>query len=92
MATEPKTVHVAAGSELARLVDAANDTPLILEKDGVRYRLSREPDDVWATYSTEAVRSAVRSAAGTLGTEEGEELKRSIYRAREEGSRSANRP
>jgi hypothetical protein len=92
MTTEPKTIQVTAGSELARLVDAATDTPVILEKDGVRYRLSREPDDVWTSYDARAVRGAIRSAAGTLDAAEGEELKHSIYRAREEGSRPADRP
>jgi hypothetical protein len=37
VATEPKTVHVTSGGELARLVEAANEALIILEKDGIRY-------------------------------------------------------
>ncbi len=44
MAIESKTIHVTTGSELDRLVEAAKETPVILEKDGIRYRLSREGD------------------------------------------------
>jgi hypothetical protein len=92
VATEPKTIHVTSGGVLARLVEAASKAPVILEKDGIRYRLSREEDEVWAHYDSEAVLSAIRAASGTLTREEGEELKAYIYRAREEGSRPADRP
>lgn len=92
MVTEPKTIHVTSGSELARLVDAARETPVILEKDGVRYRLSREDDDLWANYDPEAVLAAIRASAGTHSRDDGEELKTYISRARAEGSRPADRP
>jgi hypothetical protein len=92
VAIEPKTIHVTSEGELARLVEAANEGPVILEKDGVRYRLSREEDGPWANYDPEAVLSALRAAGGSLSAEEGENLKAYIYRAREEGSRPADRP
>jgi hypothetical protein len=92
MADTVRTIHVPPESELARLLDEARDAPLRLEKDGVTYRLSREEDDIWATYDPEAVHEALRTAAGTLTPEEGEELKAYIYRGREEGSRPADRP
>jgi hypothetical protein len=92
MATESKTIHVTDGDELARLIDAANEAPVILEKDGIRYRLSREDDGSWAAYDPEAILSTLRAFSGTLSREEGERLKASIYRAREEGSRPADRP
>lgn len=41
MAKEAKTITVRPDSELAELLEAAGDTPLLLEKDGVRYRLDR---------------------------------------------------
>jgi hypothetical protein len=83
---------VTNGGELARLVDAAKEFPVILERDGVRYRLTREEDGVWANYDPEAVLSALRAARGSLSRDEGEELKAYIYRARTEGSRPADRP
>jgi hypothetical protein len=90
--TEPRTIRVAAGSELDELVNAANEASVILEKDGVRYRVTRENDDLWARYDPEAVVAALHAARGTLTPEEGDELKASMYREREEGSRPADRP
>jgi hypothetical protein len=92
MASEPKTIHVNNWGELAWLIEAANKAPLILEKDGIRYRLSREEDGPWVNYDPEAVLTALRAAGGTLSPDEGEELKAFVYRAREEGSRPAYRP
>ena len=37
----PKTVHVEAGSELGQLLDAAAEKDILLEMDGVRFRLNR---------------------------------------------------
>jgi hypothetical protein len=37
----PKTVHVEAGSELGQLLDAAAKKDILLEMDGVRFRLNR---------------------------------------------------
>jgi hypothetical protein len=37
----PKTVHVEAGSELGQLLDAATEKDILLEMDGVRFRLNR---------------------------------------------------
>jgi hypothetical protein len=42
---ERRTIVVPPNSELARLLDEAAETPLTLEKDGVRYRLGREDTD-----------------------------------------------
>lgn len=36
-----KTVHVEAGSELGELLDAAAEKDILLEMDGVRFRLNR---------------------------------------------------
>ena len=68
MATAEKTIAVEPGTELDRLLDQANGTPLILVKDGVRYRLAREDaePDIWADYDPERVRRARRESAGAL--------------------------
>ena len=51
MAREPKRIIVAPGTELARLLDDAASSPVLLEKDGELYRLNRaEEEDVWASY------------------------------------------
>ncbi len=91
MLREPKTITVDPDSELNHLLDEANKAPVILARDGVRYRLSIE-DDPWANYDPEAVLDAVRAIAGSITPEEGERLKTELYRAREEGTRPMDRP
>ena len=98
-AIEPKTIEVAPGSELARLLEDANGAPLVLVKDGVRYRLDREVPtasaarrDPWADYDPERLREGIRAAAGSISEEEAERRIAEIYRWREEGSRPPDRP
>ena len=92
MAHELKTIHVNSDTELSAVLAEASTEPIHLEKDGVVYRLARERTDIWQDYDPEAVRNALRMYAGTITPEEGEELKRYLRRAREEGSRPADRP
>ena len=97
MTTSTRTIHVAPGSELDRLLQDATDGPFELEKDGVRYRVERveavAEEDIWANYDPEAARAGIRAAAGAWkGLVDPEELKASIYRAREEGTRPPDRP
>lgn len=92
MAYNQKTVRINDDDEIARLLEEADAHPVRLENDGVTYRLSREDETVIGTYDPAAVRDAVRAASGTLTSKEGEELKAYLYRARQEGSRPANRP
>ena len=91
MLREPRTINVDPDSELSHLLDEATDAPVILAREGVRYRLSID-DDPWAAYDPEAVREAVRAIAGSITPEEGERLKAELYRAREEGTRPMDRP
>ena len=42
---EPTKIHITPDSELARLLERTGKTPLVLEKDGVRYRLMKEEAD-----------------------------------------------
>ena len=44
-----KRIKVSPGSELARLLEEAAETVLLLEKDGVRYQLKREDADEFQT-------------------------------------------
>lgn len=93
MATTPKTIQVTETTELPALLDDAAHVPLILERDGQRFRLSRESaDDLWANYDPERVRTGVRQFAGTISVEEGERLKALIYRGREDGAQPPERP
>ncbi len=91
MANEPLTINVDPDSALARALDDA-EAPVVLERNGVRYRVSPETDDPWATYDPAKLRASLRRAAGTITPEEGERLKADLYRGREEGTRPLDRP
>jgi hypothetical protein len=94
MASEPKTIEVAPGGELDRILDEAGGAPLRLVRGGERFRLDREADedDIWADYDPERARAGIRAAAGAWTDIDGESLKEYIYRAREEGTRPPDRP
>lgn len=91
MARELKRVKVIPGSELDRLLEEAARAPLLLEKDGECYRLERE-EDISHSYDPEAALEGIRAAAGSWKDIDAEALKAYIYRAREKGTRPANRP
>jgi hypothetical protein len=87
-----KTIEVVPGSELDRLLDEANGAPLVLVKDGIRFRVERETDqtDIWAGYDPEKVRQAFRQAAGAWRNIDTEALKADIRAQR--GQDSVGRP
>jgi hypothetical protein len=92
MTNASHTIHVDPTSELARALKDADAAPVVLESNGVHFRVIRASDEIWAGYDPERLLASVRTAAGTLTPEEGEELKELIYRGREEGSRPPDRP
>jgi len=89
VASKLKTIEVESGIDVDRLLDEAERTPLRLVRGGVRFRLAPETDenDIWAGYDPERARAGMRAAAGTWSDMDPEELKASIYRGREEGTR-----
>ena len=94
MAIEKK-MTVRAGSEVARVLDMAVTAPVLLEKEGVLFRVNvvdAEIEEPWARYDPKAALAGMRSAAGSWADLDAEGLKANIYRAREEGTRPANRP
>jgi hypothetical protein len=92
MVREANIIHVEPDSELGRLLDRANGTPVRLEKDGIRYTLSRGDADLLEDYDPEHFRKVLDEVAGSISPEEAAEMIEYIYRAREEGSRDFNRP
>jgi hypothetical protein len=87
-----KTIHVEPGSELARLLDEATEAPVVLERNGDRFRVEREvarADDVWADYDPQrALEAIMKAAGGWEGLIDAEEFKEYIRERR----RTANRP
>ena len=91
MARTLKTIHVTDDTALADLLDDAAREPIILERNGNRFRLSLL-DDLFADYDPERVRDGLRRFAGTITPEEADRLRQIVYRGREEGTRSIDRP
>jgi hypothetical protein len=91
-----KTIQIEPGSEPDMLVEDASELPLELEKNGVRYRLSRVVDDTAGAPATaadpERVIAGMRAAAGSWSGSDAEELKARMYRARDDGTRPLDRP
>jgi hypothetical protein len=94
MVARRRTVKVTPESDLIQMLDAAEHEPLLLERNGVVYRLSRadEAEDIWAGYDPERVRAGLRAMSGTITAEEAEHLKRLVEHGREEGTRPDDRP
>jgi hypothetical protein len=94
MNAEPYEIHVNPDSELAVNIDTAEaeKRPIVLDKKGVRYRVIRETDDIWAGYDPDAVIAGMDAAAGSITPEEAERMKKLVYEGREAGTRPITRP
>ena len=92
MAKEPLTITIDPDSELGRALDQTAGEPIVLLRNGTRFRVIRDADDPWANYDPESVLEGLHEIAGTLSPEEGERMKELIYRGREEGTRPITRP
>jgi hypothetical protein len=92
MAKEPLTITIDPDSELGRALDQTAGEPIVLLRNGTRFRVTRDPDDPWANYDPEKVRSGLRAFAGMISPEEADRIKERIYRGREEGTRPPDRP
>lgn len=92
MSHATRTIHVARGSELDRLLETLDETPVELERDGVHYRLDRiEKPSALSGLSDERVArsiAGIRKAAGAWDDVDAEEFKAYIRDRR----RTANRP
>jgi hypothetical protein len=85
MILETKYIHVQPESELARLLDEAGEAPLVLERDGQRYRLIKETD-IWAGYDPSRTRAALQKSTGALRGIDREKLRLDIHQARAQDS------
>jgi hypothetical protein len=92
MANEPLTITIDPDSELGRALDQTGEEPIVLLRNGTRFRVTRDADDPWANYDPENVLEGLHEIAGTLSPAEGERMKDIIYRGREDGTRPITRP
>jgi ABC-type Zn uptake system ZnuABC Zn-binding protein ZnuA len=83
MVTTERTIEVAPGDDLDRLLTAAeaDGARLVLVREGVRYRVEREEAgsdgkaDIFANYDPERARQALRESAGALSHLDAEAFK-----------------
>jgi hypothetical protein len=94
MAAVEETIEVAPDSELDRLLERAAGARLVLIKNGVRYRIQREDsnEDSRSPVDPERVLRVLDETAGSWRDVDVDRLIDDIYRWREEGSRSPERP
>jgi hypothetical protein len=89
MASDPQTIEVTPESDLGSVLDAAEAGPIRLVRNGVRFHLAREGEDIWADYDPEEARAGILAAAGGWkGLIDAEEFKAYIRERR----RTKNRP
>lgn len=88
MAVEPKTIIVQPGSELDTLLEQT-ETPLLLERRGVRYRLDREGTEGVLRDEPDmaAAVASIRAAAGSWQDIDAEAFKAYIAERRRRSSR-----
>ena len=80
------TITIDPDSELGRALAAVDDAPIVLERDGARFRVIREADDLWADYDPQRVRRALRQSAGAFAGVDVAELKRELQEQRSQDS------
>ena len=80
MVKEPLTITIDPDSELGRALDQTAGEPIVLLRNGMRFRVTSDPDDPWANYDPEKVLEGLHEIAGTLSPAEGERMKELIYR------------
>jgi hypothetical protein len=88
---ESHRIRIDPGSEPAHLLDEVGETSILLERDGELYRLTKE-EDGWVGYDAEKVKAAICNTTGSWADIDADTFIADLYRAREEGSRPANRP
>ena len=92
MAREPRTITIDSDNELGKALAEPDNSPIILVRNGTRFRVTRDPEDPWANYDPEKVREGLRKVAGLRTEEEADRIKEEIYRGRDEGTRPIDRP
>lgn len=96
MTDSARTISITPGSEIDRLLRDTGGGPVELERDGVRYRLSRIAEETSAGLSSEydpaRAIAGMRAAAGSWNDIDADALKAYVYRARDEGTRPLDRP
>src|SRR5262245_23132760 len=92
MGATPQMIDVSTGVNIDELLADADESPVLLSKNGAVYQLTREDkaNDIWYGYDPERVRQALDEVAESGGILDGIDIDKwiaDIYEAREQGSR-----
>lgn len=87
MLTEAKVVAVTPDTNLEHLLEQAENNVLILERNGVRYRLTKEESAVEASGKTRADYEAFLAAAGSWADVDVDAFIEDVYASRRSSSR-----
>jgi hypothetical protein len=86
MPAQPRIIQVQEDTTLAAVLDAADNDPVLVERNGARYRVEYEPVDLFADYDAEATLNALRSMFGALKNPDRASLKMRLHAQREQDS------
>ena len=92
MAKNPKPIPVTEDTDLRDLLDEAGRGPELLEREGERFRLVREDDDIAYEPDVELVRANLAATLGSWSDIDVDAMIEDIYEARRAGSRPPDRP
>ena len=87
MFTDPKIIEITSDTELLRLLEEAEENALILEKEGARYRLVKEPEEPADSEKTTSDYEAFLSAAGSWEDMDADAFLADVYESRRRSTR-----
>jgi hypothetical protein len=82
MITQTKIVEVQPDSKLDDLLDQADKAPLRIERNGVQYLVTRDPDDPFAYYDPKRALEGLEKSRGALKGVDIEKLKADLREQR----------
>lgn len=96
MAIETHIIKVTADTTIDDVLDAADDAPITIERNGVTYTVLRGreavDEDIWKDYDPQAVIDMLEDFKNNPMDIDAAQWIADVYRSREEGSRSDDRP
>jgi hypothetical protein len=92
MVRNPRPIPITEETDLRDLLDEAGRGPVLLERDGERFRLVREEDDINYEPDPERVRKVLDETVGGWADLDIDAIIADIYEARRAGSRPPDRP
>jgi NADPH-dependent glutamate synthase beta subunit-like oxidoreductase len=87
MFTDPKIIEITPDTELRRLLEEAEENVLVLDKEGVRYRLVKETGAPLDSEKTPADYEAFLSAAGSWADVDVDAFLADVYESRRRSTR-----